>query len=328
MALRTAGMRSWMGMVPSRKNSFFDARFAVAIGMVEVGFHGHQVDDSAETSFGADRQLQSDDVAAENLFERFHGALKTGELAVHPGENEGARNVVLRAIVPNFFRGDLRADVGVNGDEGGIGGDKRRFRLGDERGIAGEIDKINFDFVGRAGRAGGSGGPFGMGETGLNRNLARDFFFVPVGSGAPFRNFSPARSHPRGEEQRRHQLRFPGAAVADNANVANVPGEIALHTNLLIYMNPVRPGSSGEGRPKGIGRGPAPGQLVEVGERGPFSGSRVVKRGEGETKNPLVRSPDEADASTGSLFRAMRGASHGRTAEMQRRERFRLGGRR
>jgi len=32
-----------------------------------------------------------------------------------------------------------------------------------------------------------------------------------------------------------------------------------------------------------------------------------AKRGEGETKNPLVRSPDEADASTGGLVRAMRG---------------------
>src|SRR5260370_367631 len=43
-----------------------------------------------------------------------------------------------------------------------------------------------------------------------------------------------ARGHTRGEEQRRHQLRLSGAAVADNANVANVLGEIRLHTDLPV----------------------------------------------------------------------------------------------
>ena len=44
-----------------------------------------------------------------------------------------------------------------------------------------------------------------------------------------------------------------------------------------------------------------------------------AKRGEGETKNPLVRSPDEADASTGSLFRAMRCDFGGGRVGMRRR---------
>src|SRR6266851_1420728 len=223
---------SFLGVAGQGGGDLFDGGFAVAIGMVEVCFHGHQIDDAPETSFGADWQLERDDVAAENLFERFHGALKAGEFAVHPGENEGAGNVVLGAVVPNFFGGDLRADVGVNGDERGISGDERGFGFGDESGIAGEVDEINFDFLGRAGGSSGGGGPFGVGETRLNGDFSGDFFFVPVGSGAAFRNFSPTRSHDRGEEQRRHQLRLAGAAVADNANVANVPGEIGLHANL------------------------------------------------------------------------------------------------
>ena len=76
------------------------------------------------------------------------------------------------------------------------------------------------------------GGPLGVGQRGLNGKLARDFFFVPVGGGASFRSLSPARRGARGEEQRRDQLRLTGAAVADNANVANVPGEIAFHVDL------------------------------------------------------------------------------------------------
>src|ERR1700680_536314 len=77
-----------------------------------------------------------------------------------------------------------------------------------------------------------SGGPFGVRDGRLNGKFARDFFFVPVGSGASIRSLSPTRSCARGEEQRRHQLRLTGAAVADNANVANVLGQMAFHVDL------------------------------------------------------------------------------------------------
>src|SRR6266403_739010 len=127
-------------------------------------------------------------------------ARKVSRLAVHPGENESAGNVILGAIVPNFFSGHLRADVCVNGDEGGISGDERGFRFGDESGIAWEVDQINLDFLGRTGGSRRGGRPFGMGETGLNGDFSGDFFFVPVGGGGAFSNFSPTRSHARGEE--------------------------------------------------------------------------------------------------------------------------------
>jgi len=97
---------SFLGVACESRGNLFDGGFAVAIGSVEVCFHGHQVDDATETSFRADRQLESDDVAAENLFERIHGALKAGEVAVHPGENEGAGNVVFGAVVATSS-GDL-----------------------------------------------------------------------------------------------------------------------------------------------------------------------------------------------------------------------------
>src|SRR4029077_15431603 len=77
-------------------------------------------------------------------------------------------------------------------------------------------------------------GPFGVGQSGLRGNFTGNFFFVKIGGGGAIRNLSPTRSHTRGEEQRRHQLRLSGAAVADNANVANVLGEIRLHTDLPI----------------------------------------------------------------------------------------------
>jgi len=82
----------------------------------------------------------------------------------------------------------LRADVGVDGDERGVGGDQRCFCFGDEGGIAGEVEEIYFNVAALAKRT----GPLGVGQAGLNRNFALDFFFVPIGGGATFRNFSPA----------------------------------------------------------------------------------------------------------------------------------------
>src|ERR1700730_6221464 len=74
--------------------------------------------------------------------------------------------------------------------------------------------------------------PFGVCDSRLNGKFSGYFFFVPVGGSASFRSFSPARCCARGVEQRRHQLRLTGAAVADNADVANVLGEIAFHVDL------------------------------------------------------------------------------------------------
>src|SRR5262249_40874027 len=125
-------------------------------------------------------------------------------------------------------------------------------------GIPRKIDEIDFDFVGRPRRRSGSSGPFGVCQARLNGDFSCDLLVIPIGRGAAFCNLSPSRGHSRGEEQRRHQLRFAGAAVADNANVANVLGGIALHRVLRILLTVRR--SLSEARLTFL-RGPAPGKL-------------------------------------------------------------------
>jgi len=49
------------------RGNLFDGGFAVAIGSVECAFMATKVDNATETPFRADRQLESDDVAAENF---------------------------------------------------------------------------------------------------------------------------------------------------------------------------------------------------------------------------------------------------------------------
>src|SRR5208283_6195916 len=103
---------------------------------------------------------------------------------------------VLGAIIPDSFGGDLSADVGVHGDESGVRSDQGSFGFGDESGIPGEIEELNLDGIARA----KSAGPFGMGQSRLDGDFARDFFFVPVRGGSAFRNFAKALGRPGGKE--------------------------------------------------------------------------------------------------------------------------------
>ena len=208
----------------------------VAVGLIDVRLHRHQIDHAAKTLFCADRQLQRHYVAPKDRLQRFHRALEARKLAVHPGQHKRARNIVLRAVIPNFLRGDLRAHVGIDGDQCRIRRNQRSLRFRDERRISGQVDEINLYVGARAQRA----RPLCICQPGLNRDFPAYFFFIPIRGCASLRNFSPSRSHPRGVQQRRHQLRLASAAVAYNANVANVLGEIALHLKPPSKRGPSR----------------------------------------------------------------------------------------
>ena len=66
----------FLGVVGEGRGNFLDGDLAVAVGLVEMSLHGHQINYAAESAFVADGKLQRDNVAPENLFQRFHGALK------------------------------------------------------------------------------------------------------------------------------------------------------------------------------------------------------------------------------------------------------------
>ena len=114
----------FLGFVHQRVGNMVNGGFAIAIRRVEMRFHGHQVDNSAKSLLASDRHLQRHYRAAKRFLQRFHRSLEAGQLAVHPGEHKGAGNIVFGAVIPNFFSGDLRAGVCVDGNERGIGGDQ------------------------------------------------------------------------------------------------------------------------------------------------------------------------------------------------------------
>ena len=203
---------------------FFYFGFAVAVRRVHQSFHCDEINHSAEAFLGADGQLDGNNAAAENVLQRVERTLKTGQLAVHPIQDEGARLIVLGGVVPGFFGDYLNASGCVYDDERSIRGDERGFCFVDEGGIAGSIEEIDFCFVGLPG-----GLPFGVSEAGIDGNFAGNFFFVPIGDGGAVGDFTQPRRHAGGEEQRRHELGFPRIAVAYNANVAYPFGCIGFH---------------------------------------------------------------------------------------------------
>ena len=197
------------------RGNLFDFRLAVAVGRVHVRLHGDQVDHAAKIFLRADRQLHGNHVAAKHARDRLHGAFVARQLTVHPVDRERARQVVLGRVVPDLLRYHLHARERVHHDQRRVGRHQRRARIVDERAVARRVQKINSYFFRLA-----AGRPFGVGLARVNRDLPRDFFLVPVRDRVSFGDLPQPGGHPRGKQQRRHQLGFPRVAVTGNTHIA------------------------------------------------------------------------------------------------------------
>ena len=71
--------------------------------------------------------------------------------------------------------------------------------------------------------------PLRIGEAGGERVLAGDFFFVEVGDRRAFVDFAEAVDHAGVDEDGRGELRFAGAAVTDERDIADAGGVVDLH---------------------------------------------------------------------------------------------------
>ncbi len=73
----------------------------IAIGRILVRFHRHEIDDAVELAIGPDRQLHGNGAAPERFLHGLHGALVTGQLAIHAVHDERARQVILVRVIPD-----------------------------------------------------------------------------------------------------------------------------------------------------------------------------------------------------------------------------------
>ena len=211
-----------LGRVRQIRGNLFDPRLAVAVRRVDMRLHGDQVDRAAKRFLRSDGQLQRHDVAAEHACDGFHGAVVIRKLAVHPVEDERARHVVLDRVVPHLFRHHLHARRRVHHDQHGVGGHQGRARVVQKRAVARRVQKIDFYFFSLASCCElPRGRPLGVGQARMDGDFSGDLFLVPVGDRRTLGDLSQPGGHPRGKQQRRHQLGFPRVAVTGNPHVAN-----------------------------------------------------------------------------------------------------------
>ena len=118
---------------------------AVAVGVVLVGLHVHEVDQAAQLVLGADRDLGGDDVRAERLLERVERAEEVGPLAVEHVHVDQPRDAQLLRALPQPARGDLDAHHAVDDEDRGLAHAQRAERVGDEAGLAGRVDQVDLD---------------------------------------------------------------------------------------------------------------------------------------------------------------------------------------
>ena len=204
--------------------NLLDLRLAVAVGRVDMRFHRDQVDHPAKRFLRANRQLQRHDVAAEHARDGLQRAIVIRQLAVHPVDGEGARHVIFGRVVPHFFRDHLHARRGVHQDQHRVGRHQGRARIVQKRAVTRRIQEINFYFFRLPG-----GRPLGVSQARVNRDFPGDFLFVPVGNRVSLGDLSQPGGHPRGEQQRRHQLGFPRVAVTGNPHIAYGLRSVSFH---------------------------------------------------------------------------------------------------
>ena len=86
----------------------------------DLGPHLDQVDDTLEAAFGADRQLDRNDVGAEALLHGAHREVEVGADLVHLIDEADARHVVLVGLAPDLFGLRLNALFPIEHRDGAV----------------------------------------------------------------------------------------------------------------------------------------------------------------------------------------------------------------
>ena len=121
--------------------------FAVPAHLVGIGLHADEVDDAGQTFFGADGELDGNDVAAEGGGQRFHDTLGVGAIAIHAIHDDEARRLIFLAIIPDTLGDDFDSGDSVDNNDGGVDDRKVHFGLMHEHAESGSVENVD---LGRA----------------------------------------------------------------------------------------------------------------------------------------------------------------------------------
>ncbi len=202
----------------------------LAAAGARVGAHVQDVDDPRQLVLGPDRQVHGDAALRELLLQLAERAEEVGALAVEHVDEEHTGDPELLGPPPDPRRADLDAHHAAQDDERALDDAERAASLALEARVARDVDQVELPLL-----------PVGVRERERDRHHAPLLVVVPVGDGRPlFDRAEPVRL-PRLEQQRLDERRLAGAAVADDGDVADLPGLDGRHRG----VTPPRRGCAG-----------------------------------------------------------------------------------
>ena len=200
-----------LGLLPQVGGNFCFFAFAIAAHLVGVGLHADEIDDAGETFFGADRELDGDDVASEIFSMRLENAVGVSAVAVHAIDHDQARGVVFLAVIPDALRDDFDSGHAIHYDDGGVDDGQSHLGLVDEHVEAGSVENVDLGLA-----------PLDDGQAGRDRHLAGDFFVVVIGGGGTIIDAAEAGSGSGGKEHGGGEGGFARVAVAYQRDIPYV----------------------------------------------------------------------------------------------------------
>ena len=172
-----------------------------------------QVDDAGQLVLGADRQMDRDAAVGELLLERGQRAVEVGALAIEHVHEDDPRELELLGTRPDARGVHLDAHHGGDDDERALDDAQARDRVGLEARVAGRVDQVDLASL-----------PLEVSERRGQRHLPALLVLVPVGDGAAGLDGAEAIDLSGLEEHRLDERGLAGSAMADDGDVADLPG--------------------------------------------------------------------------------------------------------
>ena len=193
-----------------------------AVGFVDIGLLGDQVDDSPEGRLLPQGNLNRDHRPSEGLVDRLQAPLEAGPVPVQLVEHHGPGQPVLFGEFPRLLGLHLHSGHGIDHQQGRVGPHEGGLGVQDERRIPRRVDDVDL-----------AGSPLAVGHSRVDGDLPGNLVIVVVGDRVAVVHSTQAIHRPGRVEHGAGQGGLAGVPMTDQADVADLPAVVNLHERLL-----------------------------------------------------------------------------------------------
>ncbi len=137
------GVMVFLSLIQHICRDRLNSHILTEIIVVDIGFHVHQVDDSAECVFGTDRELNRNSIGFETFPHLFNYAIEVCAHDIHFVDVSHSRNTVLIGLSPNCF--GLRFNAALSTENGyrSVEDSERTLDFNCKVNVTGSVDYID-----------------------------------------------------------------------------------------------------------------------------------------------------------------------------------------